>query len=111
MTYLFYLDGLKEPCATYVSIIFLPLDFSEILNILNISNTTDVFDDEALALHEHQVQVMNNYYNENKKIFKLIEKREASWQNKMDFEVRKLEIKVVHVLFYFKFVCSDMKLT
>eukprot|EP00112_Aurelia_sp_Birch-Aquarium-sp1_P004456 Seg1507.5 transcript_id=Seg1507.5/GoldUCD/mRNA.D3Y31 product="Protein regulator of cytokinesis 1" protein_id=Seg1507.5/GoldUCD/D3Y31 len=46
----------------------------------------DVFDDESLALHEHQVQVMNNYYNENKKIFKLIERREASWQNKMDFE-------------------------
>jgi len=46
----------------------------------------DVYDDEALALHEHQVQIMNNFYNENKKIYKLIEKREASWQNKMDFE-------------------------
>ena len=48
-----------------------------------------VFDDESLALHEHQVQIMNNYFNENKKIYKLIEKREISWQNKMDFEVRK----------------------
>ncbi|XP_065071475.1 protein regulator of cytokinesis 1-like isoform X1 [Rhopilema esculentum] len=45
-----------------------------------------VFDDESLALHEHQVQIMNNYFNENKKIYKLIEKREVSWQNKMDFE-------------------------
>lgn len=46
----------------------------------------DVFTDEALTLHEHQVKIMNNYYHENKRIFKLIEKRETSWKNKLDFE-------------------------
>ena len=63
-------------------------DFAVCKCILIIMVFADVYDDEALALHEHQVQIMNNYFHENKKIYKLIEKREASWQNKMDFEVR-----------------------
>ena len=63
-------------------------DFAICKYILIVMVFADVYDDEALALHEHQVQIMNNYFHENKKIYKLIEKREASWQNKMDFEVR-----------------------
>eukprot|EP00794_Sanderia_malayensis_P005658 gene5658-6354_t len=46
----------------------------------------DVFTEEALTIHEQQVQSMNSYFHENKKIFKLVEKREIAWGNKLEFE-------------------------
>ncbi len=47
----------------------------------------ELFTDESLRLHEQQVQTMNNYYQENSTIFKLIEKREIAWKKKVKFEV------------------------
>lgn len=46
------------------------------------------FSEEALAIHEHQVEVMRNYYQENNQIFKLVEKRENMWNKLLEFEVR-----------------------
>ncbi|XP_015758521.1 PREDICTED: protein regulator of cytokinesis 1-like [Acropora digitifera] len=45
--------------------------------------------EELLAIHEHQVEVMKNYYEENKVIFKLVEKREALFRTMEEFEMKK----------------------
>ena len=45
------------------------------------------FTEDLLAIHEHQVEVMKNYYEENKTIFKLVEKREALFKTMEEFEV------------------------
>lgn len=44
------------------------------------------FNEDALTLHEHQVEVMRNYYEENSAIFKLVEKRENMWKKFLEFE-------------------------
>lgn len=44
--------------------------------------------EELLAIHEHQVEVMKNYYEENKAIFKLVEKRETLFRTMEEFEVQ-----------------------
>ena len=44
--------------------------------------------EELLAIHEHQVEVMKNYYEENKVIFKLVEKRETLFRTMEEFEVQ-----------------------
>ncbi|KAJ7333632.1 hypothetical protein OS493_017175 [Desmophyllum pertusum] len=49
----------------------------------------DNFTEELLALHEHQVEVMKNYYDGNKDIFKLVEKRETLFKTMEEFESRK----------------------
>lgn len=45
------------------------------------------YSEDALTLHEHQVEVMRNYYEENSAIFKLVEKRENLWKKFIEFEV------------------------
>ena len=45
------------------------------------------YTEELLSIHEHQVEVMKNYYEENKNIFKLVEKREALFKTMEEFEV------------------------
>lgn len=45
------------------------------------------YTEELLSMHEHQVEVMKNYYEENKDIFKLVEKREALFRTMEEFEV------------------------
>lgn len=40
-----------------------------------------------MTLHEHQVEVMKNYYDENKDIFKLVERRETLFKTMEEFEV------------------------
>lgn len=45
------------------------------------------YTEELLLMHEHQVEVMKNYYEENKDIFKLVEKREALFRTMEEFEV------------------------
>lgn len=49
---------------------------------------SEVYTEETLADHEHQVASMKNYYEENKDLFKLVDKRELLWQKKIDFESR-----------------------
>lgn len=49
---------------------------------------SDVFTEETLAEHEHQVATLKNYYNENQEMFKLVEKRQNLWLKKIDFENR-----------------------
>ncbi|XP_046853239.1 protein regulator of cytokinesis 1-like isoform X2 [Xenia sp. Carnegie-2017] len=44
------------------------------------------YSEDALTLHEHQVEVMRNYYEENSAIFKLVEKRENLWKKFIEFE-------------------------
>lgn len=51
----------------------------------------DVFTEETLSEHEHQVATVNNFYEENKEMFKLVEKRETLWNKKIDFEVRLIQ--------------------
>lgn len=47
----------------------------------------DVFTEETLTEHEHQVATVKNYYEENKEMFKLVDKRENLWKKKLEFEV------------------------
>ena len=47
-----------------------------------------MFTEETLSEHEHQVATVKNFYEENKEMFKLVEKREALWNKKIDFEVK-----------------------
>lgn len=47
------------------------------------------YTEELLSIHEHQVEVMKNYYEENKNIFKLVERREALFKTMEEFETRK----------------------
>jgi hypothetical protein len=54
---------------------------------LNKLNLSENFSEDALTLHEHQVEVMRNYYEENSAIFKLVEKRENLWKKFLEFEV------------------------
>lgn len=44
------------------------------------------YNEETLAIHEHQVEVMRNYYAANVEIFKLVEKRENMWKKFLEFE-------------------------
>ncbi|XP_028416541.1 protein regulator of cytokinesis 1-like isoform X1 [Dendronephthya gigantea] len=44
------------------------------------------FSEDALTLHEHQVEIMRNYFEENSAIFKLVEKRESLWKKYLEFE-------------------------
>ena len=46
-----------------------------------------MFTEETLSEHEHQVATVKNFYEENKEMFKLVEKREGLWVKKIDFEV------------------------
>lgn len=46
----------------------------------------DDFSEEALTIHEHQVAIMRNYYDENKDIFKMVDKRENMWKKLLEFE-------------------------
>ena len=55
----------------------------------------DNFTEELLALHEHQVEVMKNYYEENKEIFKLVERREALFKTMEEFEVLIIYLHVI----------------
>ena len=50
------------------------------------------YTEELLSIHEHQVEVMKNYYEENKNIFKLVEKREALFKTMEEFEVTQLKL-------------------
>lgn len=66
------------------------------VNCIHLSSTffVDVFTEETLTEHEHQVATVKNYYEENKEMFKLVDKRENLWKKKLDFEVS------VQCLFY-----------
>lgn len=55
---------------------------------------SDNFSEDALSLHEHQVEVMRNYYEENSAIFKLVERRENMWKKFLEFEVESLFILI-----------------
>merc|ERR1712048_1442900 len=60
--------------------------FSEDQRQLFQSFYSDEFTEEMLLDHEHQVTTLKNYFEENKEIFKLAEKRERLWKEKIDFE-------------------------
>jgi len=49
---------------------------------------SDIFTEEILSEHEHQVATVKNFYEENKEMFKLVDKREALWTKKLEFESR-----------------------
>lgn len=65
--------------------------------MIKINCILDNFTEELLALHEHQVEVMKNYYDENKDIFKLVEKRETLFKTMEEFEVW---LNVFHLTIY-----------
>jgi hypothetical protein len=46
------------------------------------------YTEESLNLHEHQIRVLRGFYEDNKAIFKLVEKREMMWKRLMEFEVK-----------------------
>ena len=56
-----------------------------------------------MTLHEHQVEVMKNFYEDNKAIFKLVEKREALFKTMAEFEVYLFSIFVVPLLYLLTF--------
>ncbi|XP_028403119.1 protein regulator of cytokinesis 1-like [Dendronephthya gigantea] len=46
----------------------------------------DNYTEESLNIHEHQIRVLRGFYEDNKAIFKLVEKREMMWRKLMEFE-------------------------
>ena len=45
------------------------------------------YTEELLTTHEHQVEAVRNYYEENKALYKLVEKRENMFKKMEEFEV------------------------
>ena len=45
------------------------------------------YTEELLAMHEHQLEAVRNYYEENKELYKLVEKRENMFKKMEEFEV------------------------
>ena len=50
----------------------------------------DNFTEELLAIHEHQVERMKNYYEKHKHMFKMVEKRDSMFNRMKEFEVNNL---------------------
>ena len=45
------------------------------------------FSDDALSAHESELDRMNGFYADNVNVFKMVEKRQKLWDQKMIFEV------------------------
>ena len=48
----------------------------------------DEFSDDALSAHESELDRMNGFYADNVNLFKMVEKRQKLWEQKMMFESR-----------------------
>lgn len=80
-----FIDGLRqELSALWDKCFFGPLQREEFTPAFD-----DNYTEELLTIHEHQVEVMKNYYEENKNIFKLVEKRETLFKTMEEFESKK----------------------
>lgn len=80
-----FIDGLrKELSELWDKCFFGPSQREEFAPAFDNNHT-----EELLAIHEHQVEVMKNYYEENKAIFKLVEKRETLFRTMEEFEMKK----------------------
>ena len=49
---------------------------------------TENYTEELLATHEHQVEVMKGYYEDNKEMFRLIERRNMTWDKLKELEAK-----------------------
>lgn len=47
----------------------------------------DDYTDDSLSAHESELDKMRGFFADNNEIFKLIEKRESLWQQKIDMDV------------------------
>jgi len=45
------------------------------------------YTEDLLAMHEHQVEVMKSFYEQNKHLFKLVEKRATMFAKMEEYEV------------------------
>lgn len=66
-------------------------------NKLLIYNNNDCFyvanyTEELLTMHEHQVEVMKGYYEQNKHLFKMVEKRATMFAKMEEYEVMNPEL-------------------
>ncbi|XP_031569575.1 protein regulator of cytokinesis 1-like isoform X2 [Actinia tenebrosa] len=54
-------------------------------------NDTD-YTEELLNMHEHQVEVMKSFYEQNKHLFKMVEKRETMFAKMAEYELKKNDV-------------------
>ena len=52
-----------------------------------VSVYVEEFSDDALSAHESELDRMNGFYADNVNVFKMVEKRQKLWEQKMMFEV------------------------
>ncbi|XP_048584979.1 protein regulator of cytokinesis 1 isoform X2 [Nematostella vectensis] len=50
------------------------------------------FTEELLAIHEHQVEVMKGFFEENKHMFKMVEKRETMFKKMEELELKQNDV-------------------
>ena len=49
----------------------------------------DEFSEDLLSAHESEVDRMKGFYQDNREIFELLQKRQKLWQQQTDLDVRK----------------------
>ena len=52
-----------------------------------IFSIVDEFTDDSLSAHESELDRMRGFYADNVEVFKLVEKRETMWKQKLEMEV------------------------
>lgn len=62
-------------------------DWIFIFNVCCFNKILDNFIEDFLVFYEYQVEVMKNYYDGNKEIFKFVERREIFFKIMEEFEV------------------------
>ena len=60
---------------------------SQWINLSLSSLPSDEFTDDSLSAHESELDKMRGFYADNNEIFKLIEKRESLWEQKIEMDV------------------------
>lgn len=50
--------------------------------------SVDDFSEDLLSAHESEVDRMRGFYQDNKEIFELLEKRDKLWQQQLELDVR-----------------------
>ena len=56
-----------------------------------IFSIVDEFTDDSLSAHESELDRMRGFYADNVEVFKLVEKRETMWKQKLEMEVSPLQ--------------------
>ena len=72
--------------SSVIRIIGYPFQPSNNLHVCMFS-IVDEFTDDYLSAHESELDRMRGFYADNVEVFKLVEKRETLWKQKLEMEV------------------------